>query len=304
MSPSRRQRVVRTEWPLLLVLALLVIALLLRPIALPGSVHTWQVTFDVSQSMDVEDVDLDGRTVSRLTLARAAAAELVRALPCGSRVGWSATVAQRTLMLTTPIETCRHYDALLSTLAGVDGSLRWAQGSSVGKGLHQSLRAAQALGDEVALLLLSDGQEAPPLRGDATGLPKQDPDVRVRGLLGGLGGEVPMRIPKSDERGEPTGTWWSAEEVVQRTDAPTGSREHLSRLDEAHLRRLSTLAALGYARIDAPQDLVEAALRSRYAAMGSQRRDLRWVPVALALLVLAWRFAPFGGRGVPGPRPR
>jgi len=302
MSHAHRYRVLRDEWALVLASALLASSLLLGPIALPGAVHTWQVSFDVSQSMDVEDVDLDGRTVSRLTLARAAAAELVRALPCGSRVGWSAMVARRAMMLTTPIETCAHYDALLSTLSGVNGSLRWSQGSSIGKGLHQSLRGAQALDGPVALLLLSDGHEAPPLREGASGFPKRDADVQVRGLLGGVGGEVPVRIPKSDERGVPTGAWWSAEEVVQRSvpSPGTGAGEHLSRLDEAHLQRLATLAGLEYVRVDSPQAVVKAALRSRHAARGSRERDLRWIPVALALLLVAWRFAPFGGRAVPG----
>jgi len=299
VTRARTRAWLRAEGSLVLAASLLVIALSMRPVVLPGPVHVWQVTFDISQSMDVEDVDLDGRTVSRLTLARAAAAALVRALPCGSRVGWSATVAQRTLMLTTPMETCGHYDALLSTLANIDGTLRWSQGSSVGKGLHQSLRAAAALEGEVALLLLTDGHEAPPLREGATGFPKPDADVRVRGLLGGIGSEVAMPIPKSDERGLPTGTFWTADEVVQRTEAGPASREQLSRLEEAHLQALSRLAELEYARVTSPDVLARAAVQARHAARGPRARDLRWIPLTLALLALAWRFAPFGGRRVP-----
>ena len=289
MPPS-----LRAAWPVLLAAAALVAAVALPPIDAPRPAPRYQVSFDVSQSMDVEDVAVDGVALSRLALARRAAARLVADLPCGSRVGWSAFVGQRVTALVEPLEVCAHYEALLSSLEGIDGRLRWENGSAVGKGLHQSLRAASELGEGVAVLMFSDGHEAPPLREGATGLPK-NPPAGVRGALIGVGGEVPVRVPKSDAEGRRIG-WWTDEDVVQLPGpAAATSRESLSRLHAEHLEALAGLAGLGYAHLEAP-DALWPLLRPD-AGRARVPTDFSWVPALVALAALAWRFAP-------RPRPR
>lgn len=307
---SRRSPVLRRELPLLVALVLLVVALTLSPVELPRPVHHYQVTLDVSQSMAVRDVVLDGEPASRLDLARAAAAELLLALPCGSRVGWSAFVERRSIVLVTPIEVCAHYDALLASLAGIDARLRWGEASGIGKGLHQALRAADAIGggegDEptasstrAAAVMISDGQEAPPLGPGQSGYPK-DEGLGVRGLLAGVGGDEAVPIPKLDAAGQVVG-YWTAEEVVQRDDVPAGqSHEELSRLDEAHLADLARLASLEYARLEKPGDLAAALRRYRLGGEALAPTDLRWLPAAFALALLGWRFRPVAGQSRTG----
>ncbi len=286
---------VRAAWPVFLAAAALATAVLLPRIDAPRPVPRYQVTFDVSQSMDVEDVTVDGVPTSRLAFARRAAAGLLADLPCGSMLGWSAFVGQRTTALVEPLEVCAHYEALLSSLEGIDGRLRWENGSSVGKGLHQSLRAASDMaaqtGERIEVLMFSDGHEAPPLREGATGLPK-NPAEGVNGTVIGVGGDVPVRVPKSDPEGRRVG-WWSDEDVVQLPGASgTTSRESLSRLHGEHLEALAGLAGLGYVRLEGARTLWSALRPSATTNRTSAPVDVSWAPALIALVALAWRFAP------------
>ncbi|MGC2041361.1 MAG: MxaL protein, partial [Paraburkholderia caledonica] len=76
-------------------LVLLILALTSPPVALPRDTSSYVVTFDITQSMYVEDVVLNGAPVSRLAFARAAMRDALGQLPCGSKVGWSAFTGQR-----------------------------------------------------------------------------------------------------------------------------------------------------------------------------------------------------------------
>lgn len=260
-------------------------------------VPRYQATFDISQSMDVEDVAVragagaDGAPLSRLALSKRAAAALVARLPCGSRIGWSVFVGQRVTTLVEPLEVCAHYEALLASLGSIDGRMRWENSSGVGKGLHQSLRAASEIGEGTAVLMFTDGQEAPPLREGATGMPK-NPAAGVGGFVVGVGGDVPVRVPKTDVDGRRVGFWDDADVVQLPGAAGATSREALSSLRAPHLRALAELAGLGYVRLQDEHGLWdplrdgEAGRRARVAV------DYAWLPALAALLALLWRFRP------------
>jgi len=120
----------RQNLPLLVALCLVVCAVLLKPIPLKQNVFTFQIGFDISQSMNVADIMLEGIPVTRLDYAKAMAASLVQQLPCGSSVGWSVFTGRRTLTLITPLGVCKHYSGLMASLAEIDGSMRWSNGMS------------------------------------------------------------------------------------------------------------------------------------------------------------------------------
>jgi mxaL protein len=270
---------------------LLVLALLLPPLDLQRDVADVVVVFDITQSMDVEDAQLDGVPVSRLAFARESARRALRELPCGSRVGWGAFTEYRTLLLLAPIEVCDNYNDLLATLAEIDGRIRWGNASEVAKGVFWALRAARELASEPALVFLTDGQEAPPL----TALPRFD-DVQpgqVRGWLLGVGGDVPQPIPRTDAEGNRVG-WWRAGEVMQRDPVAgqAASREHLSALREPHLRSLAAQTGLGYSALRDPAELARVVRDPRLARPGRVATDLRALPALAALLLLCVHFRP------------
>ena len=277
--------------PLLIAFVLLLATLWMRPVTMNRPVYIFQIGFDISQSMNVPDEILDGRTVSRLDYAKAMAASLLQQLPCGSRVGWSVFTGRRTLTLLTPLDVCDHYSGLVATLEGINGTMRWSNGSSIGKGIHQIMRNADEYTEPTAVLLMTDGQEAPPLEQGQQGVPKTD-QFDVKGLLVGVGGSTPVPIPKTDALGNTVGVW-SANEVVQRLQpAFAAGGEELSRRDEERLLALARLTQLDYVGLDSAQTLADRATSTEYAVNSSALTDIRWVPASLALLLLLWTFLP------------
>ncbi|HET8747683.1 MAG TPA: MxaL protein [Ramlibacter sp.] len=276
-------------------LALLALAVALPPLKLQRERAETVLVFDITQSMDVEDVELDGVRVSRLAFAREAARRALAELPCGARVGWAAFTEYRTVLLLAPVEVCENYEDLLATLAGIDGRMRWGNASEVAKGLFWAVRAARELGSHPALVFLTDGHEAPPLHA----FPNFE-DVQpgqVGGWLLGIGGSVPQPIPRTDGEGQRIG-YWRAVDVLQRPalDGQPPSREHLSELREAHLRRLAARTGLGYAPLRDPAALPRLLADSRFARPAQVATDLHLVPAALALLLLCLYFSPLAPR--------
>jgi len=278
--------------------ALLLASALLPPLNLPRSTYDYVVVFDISQSMGVDDYELDGAPVSRLDFARAAARKALRDLPCGSRVGWAVFAEYRTLLLLSPIEVCDNYNDLLASLDNIEGRMRWGNASEITKGVFWAMRVAKAAGDTPTLLFLTDGQEAPPL--DPSQPLAMFDDVKrgeVAGWLMGVGGDTPRRIPKVDEEGRRIG-YWRSYEVLQRfggepnAAAGTQPREHLSSLREGHLRQVAQEVGFEYRRLTSLQSMSDAMRDTRFARRTRQPTDIGWMAATLALLLLVIRFRP------------
>ncbi|MFK7859924.1 MAG: vWA domain-containing protein [Granulosicoccus sp.] len=277
--------------PFFLALLLLLSTAFLKPVTLQRPVYSYQIGFDISQSMNVSDVMLEGKLVTRLEYAKANARALMQNLPCGSSVGWSVFTGRRTLTLITPLEVCEHYSGLIASLAEVDGTMRWSNGSSIGKGIHQIMRAADEFDAPTSIILMTDGQEAPPLEQGQRGLPKTE-QFEVNGLLVGVGGETPVPIPKTDALGRSIG-FWSAADVVQRV--PTGFSsvgEEFSRRDDERLLSLARMTQLEYITLDSARILANRAMQDDYAQDRPTLTDVRWMPASVALLLLLWKFMP------------
>jgi mxaL protein len=287
----------RARWPRAwtpgLAGALLLLACVVPAIDLPREAVDAVVVFDITQSMDVQDVMLDGASASRLDFARESARRALRQLPCGSRIGWAAFTEYRTLLLLAPIEVCDNYGDLLATLSHVDGRMRWGNASEVAKGVYWAMRAAKELDAKPALVFVTDGQESPPL--GESGAPMFDDLApgQIQGWLAGVGGSVPVPIPRTDAEGRPAG-FWRAQDVVQRTPEPgrPPSHEQLSERRETHLRALATQVGFDYATLDDATTLGRLLRDPRLARRVAVPTDLAWLPAAFALLLLAWHFRP------------
>ncbi|GLU32660.1 MxaL protein [Trinickia caryophylli] len=284
------------HWALAAALALLAASLVLPPVPLSRDTFSYLVTLDITQSMDTEDVTLDGAPASRLAFAKASMREALASLPCGSKIGWSIFTGQSTLVLVPPIEVCRNFDALIASLEGIDGRMRWTNWSRIAEGgVYSAVRVAHEIGQGTAVVFVTDGQEAPPL------LPSNAPerDIAVPGVGGwliGVGGDEPAPIPRTDENGDRRG-YWSASDVVQIPPAarePAGSESHeeLSALRGQYLANLAARIGFGYRRLLGPASIAEALGNARYARRMAVPTDVRWIPALLALALLAWRYLP------------
>jgi mxaL protein len=297
MSPSRTHHagMDRESISIVLVLGLLMLALWMPRIELPRDSYEYIVVFDISQSMNVEDYEVDGVPVSRLEYARAAVRRVLPKLPCGSRVGWGAFTGYQTLLLMAPVEVCENYNDLLASVARIDGRMRWSNASEITKGIYWSMLAAQATENQPDIVFMTDGHEAPPL--DPVYAPRLFEDLqgpRIRGWLVGVGKPVPAPIPKIDEEGRRQG-FWRAHEVLQRPSTgedPGAGGEHLSAMREAHLAGLAEQIGFQSTRLVDADSLYAALTDQRFVRRRSTPTDVAWVPVALALGVLTIRFRP------------
>lgn len=272
---------------------LLAAAVWMPPIARARLVSSYIVTFDITQSMDTEDVTLNGHPVSRLTFAKTAMQEALQRLPCGSRVGWSVFTGTRSLLLFVPVEVCSHYDALLSSLDQIGGQMRWADSSVIAQGgLYSAVHAASDAGSKAAVVFITDGQEAPPVAPSETavrGITQGQPD----GWIVGVGGDQPAPIPHTNAQGARIG-FWRADEVIQsvpgRSGAGAGGHEELSALREPYLRALAAHSGFGYQRLDNLTALSTAMADPKLGQRMQVATDFRWCPALVALLLLVLYF--------------
>ncbi|CAE6807122.1 hypothetical protein R69658_05230 [Paraburkholderia aspalathi] len=286
----------RRQWMTSVALLLLIAAVAMPRVTLPRNTFSYIVTFDITQSMDVEDVALNGAPASRLVFARAAMRDALGQLPCGSKVGWSVFTGQRTLLLLPPVAVCSNYDALLSSLDRIDWRMRWANWSRIAEGgVYSAVRVAQDVDHGAAVVFVTDGQEAPPvLPSDA--LTRDINPAQVKGWLIGVGGDQAAPIPRTDADGN-RGGYWQAEDVIQVPSMPGSgtqveSHEELSGLQGHYLAAVAEQIGFGYRRLSSAASLKDAMLDARLAHREPVPTDLRWCPALLALLLLVWRFAP------------
>lgn len=284
------------HWATCLALLALIAAVGMPPVMLSRNTFSYIATFDITQSMDVQDVSLNGVPMSRLDFARAAMREALGQLPCGSRVGWSVFTGQQTLLLLQPVEVCRNYDALLTSLDSIDGRMRWTNWSRIAEGgLYSATRVAQQMGQRSAIVFITDGQEAPPLL-PSPSLARDINPGEIKGWLIGVGGDQPAPIPKTDANGNRTG-YWTAEDVIQvpatgASGPPAESHEELSELRGHYLATVADRIGFHYQRLVSAASLSGAMLDARFAHREPIAADLRWCPALLALLLLTWRFMP------------
>lgn len=305
---------IRRAWPLLLAAALLALALVLPPVELPRAAYRYLFVFDITQSMNVADAAAGDPPPRRLAFARQAVSTVLQSLPCGTEIGLGLFSGHRTLVLFAPVEVCRQRRELLTMVAAVDWKLAWKARSEVAKGLFDALEAAGELGAATAVVFLSDGHEAPPVHPEYRPRFRGEPG-RVKGLIVGVGGLRPLPIPKLDGDDKVVG-YWQPDEVQQvdsyslgraGTSIPEsmvgveagdlsgrirGGSEHLSSLREDYLRRLARDTGLAYLRLERPDALAARLTASDLAFRERRLTDLRGLPAALALALVAVGYLP------------
>jgi mxaL protein len=307
--------------------ALVLAALVLLPVffkpqrMLAGTTFAYLFVIDVSESMNVRDVDaetpgrspsaseaMDGRerrpTQSRLDRAKAAVIAALAALPCGSRVAVGLFAGSDTLVLFEPLEVCRHFPAIEQVVEGIDWRMAWDGDSRVEAGVVNALHEAGNRG--LDLVFLSDGDEAPhvavPHMGELLAL-----QGKVKGWLGGIGSQQSSPVPHLDADNKIVGYWTAVDAVregfypnlselvkqaaspaeLERSGALDEVREHKSALNEDYLRLIGASAGLGYVKADSPARVAATIADASTARHEPAQRDMRIVfGLFAALLVL------------------
>jgi len=301
---------------LLLAIAALLVGFLRPRMPATATEHDLLFVIDVTQSMEVADMRRGELPITRLAAAHAAIERALRELPCGSRIGFGMFTEYRSFLLLRPVELCENQRELIAMLGRIDSGMAWSGNSEVAKGLYSGLKTARALPDKPALVFVTDGHEAPPV--NPRFRPDEDGAARaVPGLIVGVGGDTPTRIPKIDPEGRAYG-YWAADEVLQvdprslgRGGSVSGEQmvedgsqraspmlgatpglEHMSTLREPYLQLLASETGLKYYRLVEPDGLVRALADPELARPVATRADLRWLFGLLALAALVAVYLP------------
>jgi len=298
-------------------ITLLVICLFQPHMKLPKRVYDWLIVLDITQSMNVRDMETDDRSISRLAFSKESVREALRALPCGSRVALGLFTERNATTITHPLEVCAHFSTLDETVSRLDWRMAWAADSFISHGLFDAIAKTAKIDEQMNIAFITDGHQAPP--GNPDYMPKfEGKPGQVKGLVVGVGGLKPSLIPKLDDKDNITGYWelddvqryatfgmasvQSALEMEQQQadgmhgrNAPHGSdpaevnNANLSGLDQDNLQRLAKETTLNYVQLEAIHQLNDAFSSRKMSVWRMADTDLRpWLATPAILLIIVF----------------
>lgn len=270
-----------------LLLAIIVtVSTFISPTArLPRQVIDVVFIVDITQSMNARDYQVKGQSIDRLRAVKQAIQHSLKQLPCGSKIGIGIFAAKDALLLFNPIELCEHYSLLSQVVSRLSWRMAWAGDSNIQRGLYSAIGQVAQLEDEPNIVFFSDGEQT---TSEQYAAPLEKRSGKVSGLIVGVGGNQPVRIPKYNNDNQLAGYWKSKEVGHKNPSHPKTAEdeEYLSRLDETRLRQYATVTKLNMFRLENPRLLTQELIINQYTKTRIQVSDIRWILACGALLLL------------------
>jgi len=254
----------------------------------------------------VQDMQFDGKTISRIAYTRQRLHQVVSSMPCGTRVSIALFAGVSVAALYTPIEVCANFNAILDTIEHLDWRTAWSGNSRVRDSMLSVGRLLRSLPEPAQVVFFTDGEEEPRLHIFNT----RDLSNFQGGkgwLLVGIGSLKGAPIPKLDEKNQVIG-YWAADSfamqpgIAQISEQNLGTRDdnvavgmgdrYISRLDEDYLKSLSEEVSAQYVRGDSLQSLLGAMRAQKPAQRNSAPLDIHWILASLAGLLLLAAYLP------------
>jgi len=304
MMLSYQSRIMASALLMLLVIVLIVTALLFPRTERTIKVMDILFVLDITQSMDVTDVKVDGENVSRLIWAKDYVRQTLQALPCGSHVGLAAFSESRSLVLMNPVEVCAGYSDLSQMVSKINGPMAWALSSEVSKAAFTAIDQAKEMDPSPSVVFITDGHESPPLH--ATLFPKYRRTIgEIKGVFVGVGGDTLSPIPKHDLAGNADGFWLQNEVLHEDVYASLRNEsqevrdarpknEHLSSQKKEHIEHLATMLEFDFVLSPSkPSEVINAL--EQLADTRDQVVNYDWSPwfASVALFLLFLVYSPF-----------
>jgi mxaL protein len=287
-------------------LLLLVIALFKPTFPVKRDVYSYLFVADISQSMNVIDMQLNGKPVSRMQYQQYLLHRIVGEMPCGTQVSIGLFAGVSVAALYTPIEVCQNFAAIEDTIDHLDWRNGWSGNSRVRESMVTLAKLIRSFPEPAQVVYFSDGEETPKLHvfntRDLTGF-----QGGKDWLLVGVGGDKGTAIPKLDEKNQLIG-YWSAESfamqpgVAQIAQENIGAREdsvatapsdrYMSRLDEKYMMSLAKEISGNYVNGNSVQNVLSAMKKQPPARREKTAFDLKWIVAGLAGLLFLAAYLP------------
>ena len=297
----------RREITFLSIALLLLLMALFRPtVPVQRDIHTYLLVVDITQSMNAEDMRLDGKKASRIAYTRRLLHNTIASMPCGTRVGVALFAGVVVSTIFHPVEACASFDAIQDTVEHIEWRQAWHGNSRLGFGMLSASAALKALSEPARVVFFTDGEEAPLLHA----FNRADLSNWQGGsgwLLVGIGGDTPTPIPKMDENNKVIGYWsentYQLEPgIAQVSDETRGRRDdsvatqdyerYLSVLDEKYLQSLAKEIKARYIRGDSTQAVLAAVKQQPPARRDRAPFGIESLLAALAGLLLVAAYLP------------
>jgi mxaL protein len=287
-------------------LVLLLIALFKPTIPVKRNIYSYMLVADISQSMNVIDMQLNGKPVSRMQYQQYLLHRIIGEMPCGTQVSIGLFAGVSVAALYTPIEVCQNFAAIEDTIDHLDWRNGWSGNSRVRESMVTMAKLIRSFPETSQVVYFTDGEETPKLHifntRDLTGfLGGKD------WLLVGIGSDKGTAIPKLNEKNQLIG-YWSAESfamqpgVAQIAQENIGTREdsvasdvsdrYMSRLDEKYLISLAKEISANYVNGSSLQNVLAAMKKQPPARRDKADFELKWIIAGLAGLLFLAAYMP------------
>lgn len=297
----------RRDTTLLLAALVLLIAAVFQPsIPIKRDIYSYILVADISQSMNVEDAELNGKPVTRMVYMQDMMHRIVRSLPCGTNVSIGLFAGVSVAALYTPIEVCANYAAIHDTIDHLDWRTGWSGNSRIRESMLTLARVIRSFPEAAQVVYFTDGEEAPKLHAFNT---RQLNDFQGGDgwLFVGIGSDKGAPIPKLDENNQLIG-YWSGESfalqpgIAQISESNIGVRDdnvasaegdrYLSKLDEEYLKSLAKEIRGDYVRGDSLQSVLGAMNRQKPARRDTADFNIGWLLATMAGLLFLGAYMP------------
>lgn len=292
---------------LLAALTCLLIALFKPTIPLKHNIYSYILVADISQSMNVIDMKVDGKPVSRMAYTQRMMHNVIASLPCGTNVSIGLFAGVSVAALYTPIEVCENFDALQDTIDHLDWRTAWSGNSRIRESLSTLARVIRTFPESAQVVYFTDGEEAPKLHAFNT---KNLEDFQGGSgwLFVGIGDPTKgTEIPKYDENNQLIG-FWSNESfamqpgIAQISEANLGVRDdnvaggendrYLSHVDETYLKSIAKEIEADYVLGSSLDNVIQAMKTQKPARYEVAPFSLSPILAALAGLLIIGAYLP------------
>ena len=265
---------------LLAALVCLLLALFKPTIPLKHNIYSYILVADISQSMNVIDMKLDGKPASRIAYTQRMIHDVIASLPCGTTVSIGLFAGVSVAALYTPIEVCGNFDALQDTIDHLDWRTAWSGNSRVRESLFTLARVIRTFPEPAQVVYFTDGEEAPRLHAFNT---KNLEDFQGGSgwLFVGIGDPSKgTEIPKYDEKDQLIGFWSNGSfamqpGIAQISEANLGVRNEdvadsendrfLSHVDETYLKSIAKDIEANYVLGSSLDNVIQAMKKQKPA---------------------------------------